>query len=185
MPSPFMTAIYYRRSLAECTPYFFPGMFVTALPISIYSTDPSELVYPRLSESIIGVLVRNNIIGFIANSMLLEMSSGLEYPTNQVVVAEFVPSNRQFLSLSYVKQAICGDQYEFAASYAPPWGLYGPGTDFLKNTCLNHITSIIEQSQSLGECALGDTSIILWELYEAVNHYRISSRGIGEEVSTL
>lgn len=143
------------------------------------------LICSHLSESAIKDLLRMNTVGFTENRIRVEMSSGPDYPKMQLTVTEFVPSNREFLSLKYVGKAAAGDDHEFAPSYAPPLGVYDTEKQDLEKNCLSHVKSIIMQRRSPGEFLLGDTSLISWKAFEAVNEYRKHSSGTGENVSTL
>jgi hypothetical protein len=111
------------------------------------------------------------------------MSSGAAYPVMALTVYEFVPSNREFLKLSYVRSSSRRDLQVFECSYAPPLGLYGADVDHLKHICLDHIKSIISQERDPGEFTRGDTSIISWKVFEAVNRYRKSSKEFENDVS--
>jgi hypothetical protein len=143
------------------------------------------LIYSRLSESAIKDLLRKNMVGFTENRIKVEMSSGPDYPKMHLIVTEFVPSNREFLSLTYVEKAAAGDDHKFAHSYAPPLGVYDTVKQNLEKNCLSHMKSIITQSRSLGELLHGDTSVISWKAFEAVNRYRKHSSGTGGNVRTL
>lgn len=143
------------------------------------------LIYSRLSESAIKDLLRLNMVGFTENRIKVEMSSGPDYPKMQLIVTEFVPSNREFLSLTFVEKAATGDDHEFAHSYAPPLGVCDTVKQNLEKICLSHMKSIITQSRSLGEIIHGDTSVISWKAFEAVNRYRKHSSGTGGNVRTL
>jgi hypothetical protein len=111
------------------------------------------------------------------------MSSGPTYKPIKVLVYEFVPSKQDFLRLSYVKNSSRNDSPEFAPSYAPPLGLYNPSVKTLREKCLIHIDSIISEERNPGEFSCGDTSIISWRAFEAVNLYRRTSKKIEQQVS--
>lgn len=144
-----------------------------------------ELVYSRLSESAIKELIRKNVTGFTENKIKVEMSSGPCYQPIVLTVHEFVPSNPEFLSLSYVEKDCVGELQKFTPSYAPPLGLHGIGINDLRNKCLSHIESIIEKGRDLGELISGDTSIISWKVLEAITCYHKLSGGFTANVSTL
>lgn len=111
------------------------------------------------------------------------MSSGPAYPAMVLTVYEFVPSNPVILMLSYVENGSSNDCKKFSRSYAPPVGLFGPELSHLKHICLKHIKSVISQERDPGECTLGDTSIMSWKVFEAVNRYRKSSMKPEKNVS--
>jgi hypothetical protein len=122
-------------------------------------------------------------MGFTDNKIEIIMSSGAGYPVMMLTVYEFVPSNPEFLKLSYVRSSSRKDSQMFARSYAPPLGLYGAEVDHLRYICLDHIKSIISQDRDPGEFIWGDTSIISWKVFEAVNRYRKSSEKFENNVS--
>jgi hypothetical protein len=144
----------------------------------------SELVYSRLSESAIADVVRKNVIGFTTNVIAVEMSSGPEYAKLELFAIEFVPSNRDFLCVSYVEQASTNQSYSFASSYAPPLGVSATEIDRLRLLCLNHISSVDKQGRSCGELEWGHTSKISWKVLKAINQYRELSSGTSGQVSS-
>jgi hypothetical protein len=171
---------------------FFSRLCFSLLPWYAYSfislqypANWPDVVYSRLSKSAIEYFFCKNMLGFTDNKIEVEMSSGPAYPTIKLVVHEFVPSNREFLSLSYVKQGLAGAWQKFAPSYAPPLGLYSTEGSALRNACLRYIMSVTKQDRDGRECTLGDTSTISWNVLSAVNRYQRSITGTEDVVSTL
>ncbi len=160
-------------------------MFTASGLFLLLSSNLLDLIYSRLGESAIAELLRTNVVGFTSNKIRVEMSSGPGYPKILLMATEFVPSNREFLSLSYVAHVATADYPRFLPSYAPPLGVYGTGKIDLKKLCLSHINSIIEQGHSPTECELGDTSRISWKVFDAVNRYRKLRSRTGGNVSIL
>jgi len=128
-----------------------------------------------LSEAAITNLIKENAI-FTNNIIEVEMSSGPEYEKIHISVTEFQPRNEEFLALNFVatQHEKDGEYQRFIPSYAPPFGLHGAGAKGLKNKCQDHIRSIIEKERHSGEAKRGDTSLISWNIFEAVNNYRKS-----------
>jgi hypothetical protein len=64
--------------------------------------------------------------------------------------------------------------------YAPPLGLFENKHDNkLRDSCQDHIKSLIKDSQFSKDAANRDAAPVAWEVYEAVGHYRKSRRMLG------
>jgi hypothetical protein len=138
-----------------------------------------DLVVKRFCTSGITLLIRNNTKGFTGNRIEVEMSSGPEYPTFTLMAREFLPSdsalNSGFLALPYVaKKHTRESHHTFTHSYAPPLALYDPDSNDLREKCSVHLKSIVERERDVGEATRGDTSMLSWKVFEAINHYRKS-----------
>jgi hypothetical protein len=142
----------------------------------IYLTNPADHVTSRYSEETINSLIKNNVV-FTENKIIVEMLSGLDYPTITLTATVFQCLNPDFLVLDYVIPNKDGsDQCQtFTKSYAPPIGLHEIRPDDLRTVCLKHIESIISQKRDIGEVNHGDISMITLKSFEAVNSYRKTS----------
>ena len=120
------------------------------------------------------LLLEKYTYGFTENKFEIEMSSGPQYPSLRLVVHEFQPKIEEFLVLPYIGNSTGNKGYEFTPSYAPPVGLHGTDFQDVEEKCSSHIDSIIEQERDIEEAASGDTSMLSWKIYQAVNEYRQS-----------
>jgi hypothetical protein len=109
--------------------------------------------------------------------MEIEISSGPDYPPIRLTVHEFLPKNLEFLYLKYVGTTNgAGEKcHKFTESFAPPLGIDGDYLVDLRKKCKSHVNSIIDQERDIGEATRGDTSMLSWEIFEAINRYRRSS----------
>jgi hypothetical protein len=122
-------------------------------------------------------LIKDNSRGFTDNKIEIEISSGPDYPPIRLTVCEFVPKNREFLFLKYVETTNDTGKkcYKFTESFAPPLGLDRDDLVDLREKCKSHVSSIIDRERDIGEATRGDTSMLSWEVFEAINRYRRSS----------
>jgi hypothetical protein len=129
-----------------------------------------------LSEAAITSVLHDNV-DFTENTFAVQMSSGPDYPVIDLMATEFRPLKPDFLDFEYViSDENTGDGLQtFFKSYAPPIGLKGVDPRHLRKICQDHIKSIINRERSVGEASYGDTSIIAWEIFEALNRYRRSN----------
>ena len=110
--------------------------------------------------------------------MEIELSSGRDYQPIRLTVHEFLPKNREFLSLKYVGTTSDANEkcHKFTDSFAPPLGLHDDDSVDLKKKLITHIKSIIDRERDIGEATRGDISMLSWEVFEAINRYRRSSQ---------
>jgi hypothetical protein len=130
-----------------------------------------DLVLSRFTQSAIDDLMRKNIVGFTDNKIEIEISSGPFYPAIKLTVHEFQPSNPEFLALLYMRSK---NGCQFRNQYSLPLGIHDTETKELREKCLSHIQSIADGERYFGELCYGDTSVISWVCFEAINRYRKS-----------
>src|SRR5450432_1460977 len=109
-------------------------------------------------------------LNFTPNKIQVALSSGPTYPKIYLTAHEFSTSNAEDLALDYVgTDEKC---HKFTRSYAPPWALYKVDRKTLKEVCFKHVKGIINLERDIGEATMGDTSMLSWEVFEALNRYR-------------
>jgi hypothetical protein len=116
-------------------------------------------------------------VDFTSNEIEVEMLSGPHYPAMHLAVDELVPRSHEFPGLDYIVPSMsASDQRQWFTKFCSlPFGMNENSRKGLREVCVNHIGSIIEQEQHIGEATEGDISIISWKVFEAVNRYRRSS----------
>jgi hypothetical protein len=105
------------------------------------------------------------------------MSSGPTYPKITLTAHEFIPSNEEVLLLQYIssENRLGGRPGNLKDTYSPPLALRDVEIDGLIEMCQCHIDSIIDENRNPLEFIIGDASVIVWQIYDIVNHYRRSS----------
>lgn len=116
-------------------------------------------------------------MGFTDNKIEVQMSSGPDHPPITMIVYEFIPANRQFLALYHAPSNNNDPMPNLEKVYAPPFGLVeNNDTNKLRESCREHIKTMIKYSRASQKAAFGTLS---YEIYESVNHYRQSKRLLG------
>ena len=103
-----------------------------------------------------------------------------------LTVYEFVPKNDDFLFLYWAPPELNSPMPDLERIYAPPLGLLDNKRDNnnehdnkLRDSCLDHIKSLIKSSQFSKDATNGDAAPVAWEVYEAVDRFRKSRRMLG------
>jgi hypothetical protein len=148
--------------------------------------SPVPLIYiawlnSYLQKASIEETIRDNIAGFSNNEFGVHLSSGPTYPKIPLLVCEFRPKNREFLSLPQLVP--CGSDSQARAivhDYALPLGLPESSLKLLRRACIDHIKSIVEGPRNPGEWKYGDTSKVSWMVFEATDRYRRATQVPGK-----
>jgi hypothetical protein len=120
--------------------------------------------------------VEDNISGFTANKVAVQISSGPTYQPITLFVNEFQPVDEHFLALSQIKRDSDGNfSSEFTRQYAPPFALLPNANSVLREKCLEHVKLIAKQPRCRGEVHYKHTSIVSWDVFSAIAQYQRSS----------
>ncbi len=119
--------------------------------------------------------VHENVSGFSGNQVAVEISSGPTYRPISLFINEFQPVDEDFLALSQIKTDEDGNlSSEFTRQYAPPFALPPSSSIALREKCLEHVELIAKGSRNDGELSKKHTSIISWDLFNAIAQYQKS-----------
>ena len=176
-----------KAHLYDYTELFFPGWYSpTHLWIGSTHLNAVELVVARRHPSAVQQLIDENIAGFTANKIQVQLSSGSNSPPMTLTVYEFVPTNYEFLFLYWTPPDVNASIPNPERIYAPPLGLLDNKDQAkLQDTCQEHIKSLIKHNQYCKDATNSNAAPVSWEAYEAVNRYRKSSRMLGNVRQTI
>jgi hypothetical protein len=119
--------------------------------------------------------VHDNVSGFCANKVAVQISSGLTYQPITLFISEFRPADENFLALSQIKTGIDGNlESVFTRQYAPPFALLPSAVSDLRKKCLEHVELIAKRPRCTGEFYHKHTSMISWDVFKAITQYHRS-----------
>ena len=119
--------------------------------------------------------VRDNVSGFYANKVAVQISSGPTYHPITLLVSEFQPADEDFLALSQIKTDMNGNlESVFTRQYAPPFALHPSAVSDLREKCLEHVELIAKRPRCTGELYHKHTSMISWDVFKVITQYHRS-----------
>jgi hypothetical protein len=120
--------------------------------------------------------IEDNIFGFTANKVAVQISSGPSYQPITLFINEFQPADEGFLALSQIETDKDGNfSSEFTRHYAPPFALPPGANSVLREKCLEHVELIAKGQRCRGEVHYKQTSVVSWDVFNAIAQYQRSS----------
>ena len=134
------------------------------------------MVNSNFYKSAIENLIQENVIGFNDNKISVQISSGPTYQPISLWVHEFQPANEEFLALPHIKMDKDGNiGSQFIRGYAPPLALPPTSAKALREKCQEHVDLIAKGPRCEGELYYKHTSIVPWDVFNAIDRYSRST----------
>jgi len=104
------------------------------------------------------------------------MSTRSTYPPIPITVYEFIPLSRQSLQPRHASLVELDDMLvQNTYLHAPPLALLHYDPAKIKDKLSRHVKAVIEVPPDIGETISGETWIVSYKTFEAVNKYRRAS----------